>query len=363
MSGKANIRIATVVGARPQFIKSFSVSRALSKLGGVDEVLVHSGQHYDPLMSDVFFRELGLKQPDFNLCVGSGSHASQTSSIISKLESILLSVKPDIVLVYGDTNTTLAGSLTAAKLSIPVAHVEAGMRCGVPTMPEEINRIVTDHVSSVYFCSTKTAVANLRGEGIRKNIHLVGDVMLDSFEAFQKEAEKRFIVLKGALSINSKYNLLTIHRAENADDSVRLKKIISGCARSENTVIFPAHPRTMQTAKKLLSSKSNIRLIEPVSYIDMLALESGADKIITDSGGVQKEAYFWGKPCITLREETEWLETVASGWNILAGCNPKLITDYINNFNPPAKKSNIFGKSGAADSIAELLLKFRSEAS
>jgi UDP-GlcNAc3NAcA epimerase len=316
-------RVASVLGARPQFIKAAVVSQALRAVSGVQEVFVHTGQHYDDKMSRVFFEELELPEPDYHLGVGSGTHGAQTGRMLERVEEVLLRERPDCVLVYGDTNSTLAGALAAAKLHIPVAHVEAGLRSFNRRMPEEINRVLTDHASDLLFAPTDTAVANLQREGIpEERIHLVGDVMYDAALYYGRKAEQNSRILERLGLRPRGYVLATVHRAENTDDPRRLEAIIGGLVEvsGEVPVIFPVHPRTrraIETNGLLSERKGNLRMIPPVGYLDMIVLERHARLIATDSGGVQKEAFFYRVPCVTLREETEWVELVELGWNYL----------------------------------------------
>ena len=314
------MKIVTVVGARPQFIKCASVSRELRKVA--QEILVHTGQHYDDSMSASFFRELEIPEPDYNLGVGSGPHGAQTGEMLRKIEEILDKEKPDTLLIYGDTNSTLAGALAAAKLHVPVAHVEAGLRSFNNAMPEEINRIVADHVSTWLFCPTDTAVNNLKKEGITSGVHQVGDVMLDALTHNIKIAESKSVILEKLGLSPKSYYLATVHRAENTDDRPRLSAILAAfdAISKELPVIWPMHPRTRKKlADAGLKLADKVTAIEPASYLDMLKLESNAQAILTDSGGVQKEAFWLGVPCITLRDETEWVETLKEAGNQLAG--------------------------------------------
>lgn len=348
------MKIITVVGARPQFIKAAAVSTKLREKN--EEILIHTGQHYDNNMSEIFFDELRIPKPDYNLEVGSGSHGNQTGHMLIKLEDIYMKEKPDMVLVYGDTNSTLAGALCASKLLIPVAHVEAGLRSFNMNMPEEQNRILTDHISKILFPPTETAVSNLEKEGIEKGVYNVGDVMFDAILNFKALAEKKHII-KG-LNINTEYILATIHRAENTNDINRLKNIIEALNESGNQIILPLHPRTKKFILDYgLSFNTNIKVIEPVGYLEMIALEMNASKIVTDSGGVQKEAFFMKKPCITMRDETEWVETVENGWNIIAGADKDKILSSITGFVPEKEQQNIFGDGKAADKIVDIVTK------
>lgn len=307
-----------MVGARPQFIKAAVVSRALRRHPGAAEVLVHTGQHYDRNMSQVFFEELEIPAPQYNLEIGSGPHGRQTGRMLEAMEGVLEREKPDWVVVYGDTNSTLAGALAAAKLHIPVAHVEAGLRSFNRTMPEEINRVVVDHLSSLLLAPTQVALANLAKEGIAPGaVRLVGDVMLDAALYYAANAERSGAIPAQFGLERGKYALATIHRAENADSPQRLEVIAGGLARLARKlpVVLPAHPRARQALERL--APSGVRLVDPVGYLEMMWLQKNARLVVTDSGGVQKESYFHGVPCATLRDETEWVELVEAGWNTL----------------------------------------------
>jgi UDP-GlcNAc3NAcA epimerase len=351
------IKIVTIVGARPQFIKSSPVSRAIRE--HAKEILVHTGQHYDSNMSAVFFDEMGIPEPDYNLGVGSGLQGDQTGQMLTKIEQVLIDEKPDWLLIYGDTNSTLAGALAAAKLHIPVAHIEAGLRSFDKTMPEEVNRIVADHVSDILFCPTQTAVDNLKAEGITKGVKTVGDVMYDAAIHFGKIAAERSKIL-GELGVEpKKYLLATIHRSSNTDDPENLKTLINAFIEADQDIIFPVHPRTRKVIANEGLDKtvegSKIRLTDPVGYIDFLQLENNALKILTDSGGVQKEAFFCSVPCITLRDTTEWVETVSSGWNVLVHVNKAQLLKNIVEFNPQGEPPKLFGDGNAAVYIAKQL--------
>lgn len=318
--------IASVVGARPQFIKAVPISKVLRKKH--QEILIHTGQHYDTKMSEIFFKELNLPYPKYHLGVGSGPPGWQVGSMLIQLEKILVEEKPELVIVYGDTHTTLAGALAAAKLNIPLAHVEAGLRSCNDIMQEEKNRMITDHLSKLLFCPTPNAVQNLEKEGIIKGVYLVGDVMVDTLKFFFPISENHSKILKKLNLSPKSYFLATIHRAENADNPARLASLLKGLSKLEKPVILPLHPRTRKQLKKTrLNDYRNIVILNPVGYLDMLALEKNAKLILTDSGGVQKEAYLLHVPCVTLREETEWNETVKVGCNALAGCNPNQIVE------------------------------------
>lgn len=323
------MKVVTVVGARPQFIKAAAVSRAIAEHNDsnpdpqLEEILVHTGQHYDDNMSRVFFEELALPTPDYNLGIGSGSHGRQTGRMLEEIEAVLVKESPDIVMVYGDTNSTLAGALAAVKLHIPVVHVEAGLRSFNRKMPEEINRVLTDHISTYLFCPTNLAVDNLRREGIEgEKIIWVGDVMYDAFIYYSHRQNGQDEFLKKVSVENKSYALATIHRAENTDDFERLSIMFDALLEiaKEVPVVMPIHPRTkniLARKERFCTGLPGIKLIEPVGYLDMLTLENNAKAIITDSGGVQKEAFFARVPCITLRDDTEWAELIDIGWNKL----------------------------------------------
>lgn len=349
------MKVLSVVGARPQFVKAAVLSRALRQRH--EEILVHTGQHYDDLMSDVFFRELGLPTPDINLGVGSGRHAVQTARAIEGLEPVMMGQKPDLVIVYGDTNSTLAGALVAAKLNLPLAHVEAGLRSYDRSMPEEVNRVVADHLARLLFCPTAHAVECLKREGIKRGVYLVGDLMYDSLVAslprVQAEEER---VLSGLGLQHGCYYVATVHRPSNTDDPSRLEGIINGLRRLDLPVVLPAHPRTRAALENMgLQVPANVRLIEPVGYIEMVALERNARAILTDSGGVQREAYFLAIPCVTLREESEWPETLVEGWNVLVGADPDAIARAAARPRPQGQPVPSFGDGDAATKIVETL--------
>jgi UDP-GlcNAc3NAcA epimerase len=355
------VKILSIVGARPQFIKAAPVGRALRK--SADGILVHTGQHYDHELSAVFFQELDIPEPDVNLGVGSGPHGWQTGQMLMRIEEILLEAKPDWVLVYGDTNSTLAGALAAVKLHIPVAHVEAGLRSFNRRMPEEHNRVLTDHAADLLFCPTQTAVDNLAAEGITEGVHLVGDVMFDALLYNAGLAAQRSDVLRRLDLMTEQYALVTVHRPRNTDHPARLQAILNALEEvgHKTPVVFPLHPRTRQAIANLPSSPdldtphSDLRLIEPVGYLDMLALEQHARVILTDSGGVQKEAYLFEKPCITLREETEWVETVEAGWNLLVGADCETIVAAARDFRPRGTPPPVFGDGHASERIVAVL--------
>ena len=352
------MKIASVVGARPEFIKAAPVSREIRQHH--EEVLIHTGQHYDENMSDVFFEILDIPRPDHNLGVGSASHGRQTADMMRGLEDVLEKEKPNFVLVYGDTNSTLAGALVAAKMGFPLGHVEAGLRSFNREMPEEVNRVVADHLSSLLFAPTETAVDNLAKEGITRGVHLVGDVMYDVALQSAQAARSREIVARLGLT-RGEYILVTLHRPQNVDDKEALASIVEALLRAGKPVVFPVHPRT----RKNLTTfglwdrlRTKVQAIEPVDYLDFIALLMAAAKVVTDSGGVQKEAYFFGVPCVTLRDETEWIETLEDGWNALVGTETDEILDAIQKFNPEGTKSKSFGDGHAAEKIARILDKF-----
>ena len=352
------MKIISIVGARPEFIQAAPVSRALRK--NHQEILVHTGQHYDYLMSQTFFDELGIPEPDYNLEVGSGSHASQTAEILVRFEEVILKEKPDVVIVRGDTNSTLAGALVASKLHFPTVHIEAGERSFDKRMPEEINRLVADQLSFAYFCVSQTAVNQLAKEGITKNVFWVGDVMLDANIANRPLARQKSSVLSRLEFAPEQYGLVTVHRAANTDDPSRLSNIVNVLNQVGETVVFPVHPRTRGALQNLnVRFGDNVRLIEPVGYYDMMVLEENARIIATDSGGVQREAYFMRKPCLTLRDETEWTETIQAGWNKLVGVEVGRILHEWKSFQPPAEQPPIFGDGTAGEKIAEILGQIR----
>lgn len=323
-------------------------------------VVIHTGQHYDAGMSDVFFRELRIPAPDYNLGVGSGSAVTQIAGMMSRLEKILAREAPDLIFVYGDTNSTLAGMLAAIRLNIPLAHVEAGLRSFNRAMPEETNRVMTDRVSNLLFCPTRTAVENLRKEGIVKGVHLVGDVMLDMLARYSAIAKRKSGALKRPGVRPGAYYLATVHRAGNTDDVGRLRKLVTVFGRLDKKVVFPVHPRTKKTmARAGIVPGINVVVVGPVSYIDMLALEMNAKAILTDSGGVQKEAAFFRVPCVTLRDETEWVETVKSGWNIVAGVDEARVRRALARFAARRPRARTYNRpGGSARRMLEIALKF-----
>ncbi|HSH02643.1 MAG TPA: UDP-N-acetylglucosamine 2-epimerase (non-hydrolyzing) [Anaerolineae bacterium] len=347
------MKVLTVVGARPQFIKAAPLSQALRQ--NHQEILVHTGQHYDHGMSDIFFQEMGIPQPDYNLGVGSGSHGRQTAAMLDGLEQLILQEKPDWLLVYGDTNSTLAAALAAAKLHIPVAHVEAGLRSFDKRMPEELNRILTDHVSTLLFCPTTTAVTNLKQEGLTAGVHIVGDIMYDALKTFLPRAPSQQLLDQYQLTPNE-YILATLHRASNTDNRDRLQQALTCLGQSPWPIILPLHPRTKAALERhQLSLPDNVTPIPPASYLHMLALMQNSRFIMTDSGGVQKEAFFLAIPCITLRPHTEWVETVATGWNTLTDIDPTKVAHALNQPPPSTPPPPIFGDGTTAQQIVHHL--------
>ncbi|MBT7189939.1 MAG: UDP-N-acetylglucosamine 2-epimerase (non-hydrolyzing) [Anaerolineae bacterium] len=352
------MKILTVIGARPQFVKAAPVSKALNSAGH-EEFLVHTGQHYDPQMSQIFFDEMGIPEPNINLEVGSGKHGWQTAQMLMGIEELLLEEKPDYILLYGDTNSTLAGSLAAVKLHISIAHVEAGLRSFNRKMPEEHNRVLTDHASDLLFCPTEVSARHLANEGIIKGVHIVGDVMYDAVLAFSALSEKKSTLLDTLNIIPNNYLLATVHRPANTDNAENLRAIFEAFRELDENIIFPVHPRTRGKITDLIEDVEKfapkINLIEPVGYLNMLSLAKNAKTILTDSGGLQKEAYWLAIPCVTLRPETEWVETVNVGWNTLVGANKKKILSAVNNKTMPKERPSIYGDGHAAEKIAKIL--------
>lgn len=358
-------KIVTIIGARPQFIKAAMVSKALK--GSFEEIIVHTGQHYDKNMSDIFFEQLEIPKPKYNLGIGSGTHGKQTGEMLIKIEEVLLEENPDYVMVYGDTNSTLAGALAASKLLIPVIHIEAGLRSYNMEMPEEQNRILTDHISTILICPTQTAVDNLKKEGIEKNVYKTGDVMCDSVLYYSQMAEKKI----NCNNINldpiyeqkdiSEWYLATIHRAENTKDSKNLSAILSVFEKLDKIVIFPVHPRIKNIVDELnkINKYKNIYFVEPVDYLTMLYLTKNASKVVTDSGGLQKECYILDTPCITIREQTEWVETLKDGYNILAKPEGKDLFFKITNSKIEKKdKVLYYGNGEASQEIRNIISRF-----
>lgn len=358
------MKIISIVGTRPQFIKMAPLSRALRRKHR--EIIVHTGQHFDREMSDSFFFELEIPVPDYSLGIQGGTHGEQTGRMLTELERVLINEKPALVIIFGDTNSTLAGALAAAKLHVPVAHVEAGLRSFNRSMPEEINRIVADQLSTILFCPTATAVENLQKEGFplqlgtdtRQMMFNVGDIMVDSHHMALEKSKKREIFKKLNVKQN-RYYLLTLHRPYNVDNPENLSSIFKELGKLDQEVIFPVHPRTRKTIEQnSINFPDNFIIIKPVGYLDFVSLQAGCHKIITDSGGIQKEAYILKKPCITLRPETEWVETVSAGWNLLI--NPSQEKDYaqkIQAFIPPQPYESIFGEN-VAEKMVEIINNF-----
>ena len=360
------VKITSVVGARPQFVKAAPLIRAIHQSPiTIDHLLVHTGQHYDIELSKIFFDELGIPKPDYNLEVGSDTHARQTAKMMISIEDTLVAEKPDLVLVYGDTNSTLAGALAAVKLHILVAHVEAGPRMFDKNIPEEVNRVLTDHVSSFLFAPTRTAVDNLKREGINNGVYLTGDVMLDSFLHFSRIAEKKSKILEQLQLSKGEYMLATVHRARNTDNEENLRSIIEAFLSTKEKIVFPVHPRTQKMLKQFdlinqsLITNHQLLLIDPVGYLDSIILTQNAKKVLTDSGGLQKEAYFSKVPCITLDEATGWPETVEDGWNTLVSSNKDKIIEAVKRFGSKGNQRDVFGDGKAAERIVEILASSR----
>ena len=350
--------VLSVVGNRPQYIKAAIVSRAVRSV--VEEVLLDTGQHYDHELAGVFYEELDLPRPDIELGVGSDSHARQTAAMLTGIADAIASVSPRLVLVYGDTNSTLAGALAAAKLQVPIAHVEAGLRSFDRGMPEEVNRVLTDHLSSLLFCPTDTAVANLAAEGIVAGVAQVGDVMFDlAISTLSAAREQSVLALLGVRS--GGYVLATAHRPANTDEPAALEAILLALGARDETVIFPAHPRTVASIDRFGLTElvtPNIRLIAPVGYSESLALVKNARVVATDSGGLQKEAYFFSVPCVTMRDSSEWVETIESGWNILVGSDREALATAL--ASPPrgARHPAFYGRGDAGEQLAVALAGF-----
>jgi UDP-N-acetylglucosamine 2-epimerase len=358
-TGEELTLIISVVGARPNFVKLAALHKPLAKV--FEHIIVHTGQHYDYEMSRVFFEHLGLPMPDYNLGVGSGSQGYQLGEMIKRVEGVLLKERPSLVIVYGDTNSTLAGALAAVKLCVPTAHVEAGLRSFDLKMPEEVNRVLTDTVSQYLFAPTRIAVNNLRKEHVGGRIYLCGDVMVDILQNSTKIAMERSRILDELKLRTKGYILVTIHRAGNTDSRQRLGRIVQMLTKIDGVIVFPVHPRTKKALQdlKLLSKiqSSNIRLVKPLGYLDFLKLMVNAKKVVTDSGGVQKEAYLLGTPCITLRDSTEWIETVREGWNILLDVNEDAFLEAVKKFEPDKTRKQVFGDGKASERIMEILSK------
>ncbi len=358
------MKLVTVVGARPQFIKAAAVSRVIRAAcaGTIEEVLVHTGQHYDDNMSKVFFDELDIPSPKHNLQISGGQHGAMTGRMLEAVENVLLEEKPDWMMIYGDTNSTLAGALAAAKLHIPVAHVEAGLRSFNMRMPEEINRILSDRVSSLLLCPTEAAINNLRAEGVAAGVHNVGDVMYDVALFYRDRAREQSSILETLGLTAHGFALATCHRAENTDDPGKLGEILAGLAgvTEQLPVVLPLHPRTRKLIGEYgyAAHLDKLIVIDPLPFLDMIVLEQTASVILTDSGGVQKEAFFYGVPCITMRNETEWIETVASGWNrLVVGNRLAIVSAVISALSSrPVTELRPYGSGKAAEAIVQLLV-------
>ena len=348
------MKIVSIVGARPQFVKAAAVSRKLRAQH--TEILVHTGQHYDYEMSGIFFDGLEVPAPDVNLGVGSGAHGAQTAAMLRGIEEVLIAERPDWLLVYGDTNSTLAGAMAASKLLVPVAHVEAGLRSFNRRMPEEINRVVADHLSNLFLCPSDTAARNLAAEGISGDVHVVGDVMLDVLNWAVERALSGPPEVLHRLGLTRPFVLATVHRSENTDDRPRLARILRALDALDEPIVFPVHPRTARAIEELdWHPKPHIQLIDPVGYVEMVTLTGSARLVLTDSGGLQKEAYWLGVPCLTLRDETEWVETVNAGWNALVGSDFGRIVHAARTFAPPGPRRALYGDGRAAERCIELL--------
>ena len=351
------MRIVTVVGNRPQFVKAAAVSRLLRERA--DELIVHTGQHYDDELSRVFFEELSVPAPDRELGAGGGTNTAQTARILGALEPVLAELSPTLVLVYGDTNSTLAGALAASQAGIPTGHVEAGMRSFDRSMPEELNRVLTDHASELLLCSTETAMANLEREGVRGESHLVGDVMADVSLAFRDIAEERSQILDQLGLEPGSYLVVTAHRAGNVDRPERLEALVALLEALPQPVVLPMHPRTRErlTAAGLMDRLAGIKVIPPLGYLDFMKLARHARAVLTDSGGVQKEAYLLGVPCVTLRDTTEWVETVEAGWNTLVDLDPAAALAALER-RPPEDRPELYGGGHAAERVCEVLAAY-----
>jgi UDP-N-acetylglucosamine 2-epimerase (non-hydrolysing) len=350
------MNVVSVVGARPQFIKAFAVSRELRPQH--DEVMIHTGQHYDDEMSDVFFKDLGMPEPDYNLGVGSDSHGGQTAAMLSGIEEILEDESPDAVLLYGDTNSTLAGAIASAKMDPVVGHVEAGLRSYNREMPEEINRVLTDHASDLLFTPSELAVETLKEEGIIDGVHLVGDVMYDAILWARDVAQKESDILNTLEPDSGKFILSTVHRAKNTDNRDQLEAILDGLTNAPLPVVLPVHPRTEKRLQEYgfwERATRELEVIDPVGYLDFVRLLDASERVATDSGGVQKEAFYLDTPCVTMRDETEWVETVESGWNTLVGARTAEIQRELRTASPQEEPSSPYGDGDAATNIVERL--------
>ena len=357
------LKVVTILGVRPQFIKAAAISRAIKEYYNdqIQEIIVHTGQHFDANMSESFFVQLNIPKPDYNLEISGGTHGEMTGHMLSSIEKVLLKEKPDWVIVYGDTNSTMAGSLAASKLHIPIAHIEAGLRSFNKKMPEEVNRVLTDHVSTLLFCPTDAAIANLDNEGIKEGVINVGDVMYDVSLYYQKNSDNNVRILNQLNVKKGEYGLVTCHRQENTDSPERLKNIMMALSEinEKMPVILPLHPRTKKIIKEqnLETYLENVIVTEPLSFLDMMALEKNARVIITDSGGVQKEAYFCNVPCVTMRDETEWVETIEHGYNQLVGADKdKIVKASFSAKLPTEKKQSPYGDGESSKKILNEIL-------
>jgi UDP-N-acetylglucosamine 2-epimerase len=337
------LKIFSIVGARPQFIKLAPLSKGLA--GIHEEIIVHTGQHYDYAMSEKIFIDLDIREPDIHLEINAGSVMSQITQMMLMLDSAMVKFKPDLIIVFGDTNSTFAGAMAAAKLNIPIIHIEAGLRSYNRSMPEEINRVTTDHVSKYLFAPTETAVNILQKEGLGKNSFFTGDIMVDTMKNNLEIALSKSTIIADFKLENTPFNLLTLHRNYNVDDTKILEHILNELGQLDEKIIFPVHPRTQKMLAENYKVPANIQMIDPQGYLDFISLENFANRIITDSGGIQKEAYILKKPCITLRTETEWVETVAEKWNLLINPAEKQLACKINSFQPPENQTEVFGKN------------------
>ncbi|THE64968.1 UDP-N-acetylglucosamine 2-epimerase (non-hydrolyzing) [Salinadaptatus halalkaliphilus] len=350
------MHVCSIVGARPQFVKAAVVSRQLREVG--EETLVHTGQHYDEELSDVFFEELDIPEPEYNLGVESETHGRQTAAMIARLESVVDEIDPDVLLLYGDTNSTLAGAVVGSKRDVTVAHVEAGLRSENRAMPEEINRILTDHASDLCFVPSETAVRNLADEGITDGVHWTGDVMYDAILDARERSRRRSTILEDLDLEEGKFALATVHRAGNTDDRSNLAAIVDGLASSPLPVVFPAHPRTVDKLREYglwTRATTHLEIIDPQGYLDFVRLLDGAERVATDSGGVQKEAFFCSTPCLTMRAETEWVETVDCGWNRLVGPDEARIREALHADWTPTSHPHPYGDGTAGHRIVSLL--------
>ena len=357
------MKCVTIIGARPQFIKAAPMSSAMIS-AGLEEVLIHTGQHFDYEMSQVFFDELNIPPPKYNLDISGGSHAEMTGQMVIGVENKILKEKPDFVLVYGDTNSTLSGGLAAAKIHIPVVHMEAGIRSFNKRMPEEINRILTDHVSSLLLCPSETAIANLKNEGINRGVLNVGDIMADAAKKARNIVfgDNSFLPRLEGFNFTEKFDLLTLHRAENTDDELRMGNIIDALSRTDRPTLFPIHPRTKKKINDLnIVLPEKVTICEPLSYLSMASVLHSSTKVLTDSGGLQKEAYWAKKPCITLRDETEWVETLNGGANTLVGSETEKIVNSIHSISEIEFSDNLYGDGNSASTSVDAIIDFFSK--